>query len=102
LLRRKDALKTDFSIKYDNKKSNGNVERRKTSQTMSTYILIALFCVWIPCGLLSTAIADSKNHPSWLWLLAGSVFGPIGLAGAVSLKDKDRISRNDAAQSTQR
>ncbi|WP_206749702.1 hypothetical protein [Synechococcus sp. UW140] len=55
---------------------------------MSTYILIALFCVWIPCGLLSTAIADSKNHPSWLWLLAGSIFGPIGLAGAVSLKEK--------------
>tara|TARA_B100000073_G_scaffold22322_1_gene17555 strand:+ start:97 stop:267 length:171 start_codon:yes stop_codon:yes gene_type:complete len=55
---------------------------------MISYYLIAFFFVWIPCGLLSGALAKAQNASPWLWILAGSSFGPIGLAGAMLLKEK--------------
>jgi len=42
----------------------------------------------LPCGLLSAALAVSKNQQYWIWLIAGLVFGPIGLIGSSYAKDK--------------
>lgn len=55
---------------------------------MTGNILIAVISVWIPCGLVSYFIARSKRQQGWIWLIAGLLFGPIGLAGAALFKDK--------------
>lgn len=39
-------------------------------------------------GLLSAALAVSKNQQYWIWLIAGLVFGPIGLISSSYVKDK--------------
>ncbi len=55
---------------------------------MTGNILIAVMTVWIPCGLVSYFIARSKRQQGWIWLIAGTLFGPIGLAGAALAKEK--------------
>ena len=55
---------------------------------MTGNILITVISVWIPCGLVSYFIARSKRQQGWIWLIAGLLFGPIGLAGAALSKDK--------------
>jgi hypothetical protein len=55
---------------------------------MQSYYLLAIIFVWIPCGILSASLAQASNKPSWIWLIAGLIFGPIGLAGAMLLKEK--------------
>jgi hypothetical protein len=47
----------------------------------------------LPCGLLSAALAASKNQQYWIWLIAGLVFGPIGLIGSSYVKDKSTPSK---------
>jgi hypothetical protein len=49
---------------------------------------MTIFFVLLPCGVLSAALAASKNQQYWIWLIAGLVFGPIGLIGSSCAKDK--------------
>ncbi len=55
---------------------------------MNSYVLIAIFFILLPCGFLSASLAESKKQKYWIWLIAGLVFGPIGLIGSSCLKDK--------------
>ena len=55
---------------------------------LNSYSLIIIFFVLLPCGLLSAALAVSKKQQFWIWLIAGLVFGPIGLIGSSYVKDK--------------
>ncbi len=55
---------------------------------MNSYILMIAFFVLFPCGFLSAALAASKNQKYWTWLIAGLLFGPLGLIGSVCAKDK--------------
>jgi len=46
------------------------------------------FFVLLPCGVLSASLASSKNQKYWIWLIAGLVFGPIGLIASSYAQDK--------------
>ena len=49
---------------------------------------MTIFFVLLPCGVLSAALAASKNQQYWIWLIAGLVFGPFALIGSSYAKDK--------------
>ena len=59
---------------------------------MNSYILMIIFFVLLPCGFLSASLAASKNQQYWIWLIAGLVFGPIGLIGSSYAKDRSARS----------
>ena len=54
---------------------------------MTSYVLIVIFFVLLPSGILSASLAASKNQKYWIWLIAGLVFGPIGLIASSYAKD---------------
>ena len=51
------------------------------------YVLMVIFIVLLPSGVLSASLAASKNQKYWIWLIAGLVFGPIGLIASSYAKD---------------
>ena len=49
---------------------------------------MVIFVVLLPSGVLSASLAASKNQKYWIWLIAGLVFGPIGLIASSYAQDK--------------
>lgn len=44
--------------------------------------------VWIPCGFFAGAIAADKDHNEIAWIIAGFLWGPIGVIAAAGLSDR--------------
>ena len=55
---------------------------------VTSYVLMVIFVVLLPSGVLSASLAASKNQKYWIWLIAGLVFGPIGLIASSYAQDK--------------
>jgi hypothetical protein len=50
--------------------------------------LMVLFLLNMICAGLAFAVADSKGHRPWIWLLVTFLLGPLGLLAAVGLSDR--------------
>jgi len=57
---------------------------------MSSYLLLIVFFVLLPCALLSSVLAASKNQQYWIWFFAGLFFGPFALLASSYSKDKSK------------
>ena len=53
--------------------------------------LVLFFFVWLPLGVYSTTVANSKGYSGFFWFFGGVLFGPIALISIVGMPDK--ISR---------
>jgi hypothetical protein len=49
---------------------------------------MVLFLVNLICAGLAFAVAESKGHRTWMWLLTAFLLGPLGLLAAVGLSDR--------------
>ena len=54
---------------------------------LNSYVLMTIFIILFPCGVLSAALVVSKNQQYWIWLFARLVFGTIALIGSSYAKD---------------
>lgn len=50
--------------------------------------LMVLFLLNMICAGLAFAVADSKGHRPWIWLLVAFLLGPLALLAAVGLSDR--------------
>jgi len=50
--------------------------------------MMVLFLVNLICAGLAFAVAESKGHRTWIWLLVAFLLGPLGLLAAVGLSDR--------------
>ncbi|MCX5950719.1 MAG: hypothetical protein NT158_06025 [Cyanobacteria bacterium] len=50
--------------------------------------MMVLFLVNLICAGLAFAVAESKGHRTWIWLLTAFLLGPLGLLAAVGLSDR--------------
>jgi len=57
--------------------------------SMGLFLFALVFLtVWIPSGVCAGNVAQDKGHGFGNWALAGFLFGPVGLLGAVGLPDR--------------
>ena len=52
--------------------------------------LVAIFLVWIPCGLFASTVSSGKGHDGLTWFFGGLFFGPIALIAAAGLEDRNQ------------
>ena len=50
--------------------------------------MIALFVVWILCGVFAAMIASGKGQGGCSWFIGGFLFGPLALLATLGLRDK--------------